>query len=75
MNAAVETARYQLRQACLRRLLSPPFDGHLAGMGGESPEGDLADVAREFIRRAELRVAPGPHGLSPNYARLSSGSN
>jgi hypothetical protein len=65
MHAAVETARYELRQACLRRLPSPPFGGRLPGMGGESPEGDLADVAGEFIRWAELCVAPGPHSLSP----------
>ena len=48
--AAVETARYQLPQACLRRLPPP---GRLAGIGGESPQGDLVDVARGFIRRAE----------------------
>ena len=57
IRAAVETARYQLHQACLRRLPAPPFAGRLAEMGGESPEGDLADVARQFIGRAELRVA------------------
>ena len=71
MNAAVETVRYQLCQACLRRLPSLLFGGRLPGAGGESPQGDLADVAREFIRRAELRVAPGPHSLSPYYERLS----
>jgi hypothetical protein len=71
IRAAVETARYELHQACLRRLPAPPSDGHLRGMGGESPEGDLAYVAREFIRRAEHRITPGLHSLSPYYARFS----
>jgi len=69
--AAVETARYQLHQACLRRLPAPPFSAGLLGLGGESPQGDLADVAREFIRRAEPCVAAGPRSLSPYYERFS----
>jgi hypothetical protein len=46
---------------------SPPHRRMTAalGMGGESPEGDLAHVAREFIRRAALQITPGPHNLSP----------
>jgi hypothetical protein len=40
-------------QACLRRL-PPPSSAHgVWAFGGESPPGDLAVVAREFIRRAE----------------------
>ncbi len=73
--AAVETARYQLHQACLRRLPAPPSAARLPGLGGESLEHDLADVAREFIRRAELCVAARPRSLSPYYARFSRQGN
>jgi len=51
LRAAVETARYERRQACLRRLPTPP-PPTLVEAGGESPQGDFVLlVAREFIRR------------------------
>jgi hypothetical protein len=40
LRAAVETARYERRQACLRRLPAPP-PPKLLRVGGESPQGDL----------------------------------
>ncbi len=38
---------------------------------GESPGGDLAAVAREFIRRAESPVVSELRSLLPHYVRLS----
>jgi len=70
--AAVETARYQKRQACLRRLPRPAVPTVVWwDFGGESPQGDLGAVAREFIRRAERRGGSTPAGLSLYSARLS----
>ncbi len=71
--AAVETARYEGHQACLRRLPRPAVrTPNLRGVGRESPQGDLAVVAREFIRRAETRHGSDPVRLSRYSARFSN---
>lgn len=56
-DVAVETARYRVRQACLRRLPTSPPQEVLVGVGSRR-RGDLAlFVAREFIRRVHKRAS------------------